>query len=125
MPLSQRTKEWNNDLNSIAVHPGNNHRFKRVRRIKIKYGTLLCAVLVLCVFVNLVQFHWEIVKLDKEIDVQVQEKQQLLTYQTQLEEDMEMVKSGDYIEKLAREQLGMVKPGEKPVETTNSGDISN
>jgi cell division protein DivIC len=120
-----RQLEWDNDIDPIAVHP-KTPRPKKVKRIKVKYGTVLCSLLVLMVSVNIVQLHWEIVKLDKEIELQAQQKQKLLTYQKELQEDMRLVQSGDYIEKLAREQLGMVKPGENPVmTTTNSGDINN
>ncbi len=124
MLLSQHDRDYNDELNTV-VQLQKKRRPKR-KRIKIKYRALLCAVIVLCLSVNLIQLNWQIVKLDKEIDMQKQQKQQLLTYQAQLKEDMKMVQKGDYIEKLAREQLRMVKPGEKPVVTkNNSGDISN
>ena len=87
---------------------------------------MFCSLLVLWVFVNLVQLHWQIVQLDKQIELQTKQKQELLIYQAELKEDMALVQSGDYIEKLAREQLGMVKPGENPVITaTDSGDNTN
>lgn len=130
MHLSQhgqhaRQLEWQNNAESVTALPKAPRR-KKVKGIKIKYGTLLCSLLVLWVFGNLAQLHWQIIKLDKEIEIQTQQKQQLLTYQAQLEEDLKMVESGEYIEKLAREQLGMIKPGENPVmTTTNLGDNTN
>lgn len=125
MPRSQHAKQLNNELTLVPALR-DNHSPRKARRIKIKYGTLVCALLMLWVFFNLVSLHWTIAKLDKEIVSHLKQKQQLVTHQEQLKEDMEMVQSGDYIEKLAREQLGMVKPGENPVETRDiSGDISN
>lgn len=129
MSQSQLARQLDEDFNlltadSLAVHPANPQP-KRVRRIKIKYGTLLCSVLLLCLVVNVVGLHWEIIQLNQEINVKTQEKQQLLAYQEELQEDMKMVQSGNYIEKLAREKLGMIKPGENPVITTNPGDIRN
>ncbi|HHX95801.1 MAG TPA: hypothetical protein GX691_08325 [Clostridia bacterium] len=125
MPRSQHVFDMNNKLTPVTELPIKN-RTKKGRLIKIKYGTLICAAVVFCIFWNLIQLHWTIVQLDREIDFYLQEKQQLLSYQEQLQKDMEMVQSGEYIEKLAREQLGMVKPGENLVLTrNNSGDISN
>ena len=127
MQLSQHARqlEWNDELEPVSALP-KAPRPKKVRRIKIKYGTMFCSLLVLWVFVNLVQLHWQIVQLDKQIELQTKQKQELLIYQAELKEDMALVQSGDYIEKLAREQLGMVKPGENPVITaTDSGDNTN
>lgn len=125
MQLAQHARKWDSDPDPIGATPPPPQP-KGSRRIKIKYGTLFCSLMILCVFVNLVQLHWQIVKLDREIELQVQQKQQLLTYQAKLREEMGMVQSGDYIEKLAREQLRMVKPGENPVVTrTDSGDNTN
>lgn len=125
MPRSQHNLEINNKMIPVTQLPVK-HRPKRTRRVKVKYGTLLCAVLIFCLFWNLIQLHWTIVKLDREIEMHLQEKQQLLAYQEELQKNLEMVKNGEYIEKLAREQLGLIKPGEKPVVTTpNSGDINN
>lgn len=120
-----RQLEWHNEAVPISTLP-KAPRQKKVRRFKIKYSALVCSLLVLWVFVNIVQLHWQIIKLDREIEMQVQQKQELLTYQAQLERNLGLVESGDYIEKLAREQLGMVKPGENLVmTTTNSGDKTN
>ena len=127
MQLSQHARqlEWNDELEPVSALP-KAPRPKKVRRIKIKYGTMFCSLLVLWVFVNLVQLHWQIVQLDKQIELQTKQKQELLIYQAELKEDMALVQSGDYIEKLAREQLEMVKPGENPVITaTDSGDNTN
>jgi len=127
LQLSQHARqlEWNDELEPVSALP-KAPRPKKVRRIKIKYGTMFCSLLVLWVFVNLVQLHWQIVQLDKQIELQTKQKQELLIYQAELKEDMALVQSGDYIEKLAREQLGMVKPGENPVITaTDSGDNTN
>jgi len=127
LQLSQHARqlEWNDELEPVSALP-KAPRPKKVRRIKIKYGTMFCSLLVLWVFVNLVQLHWQIVQLDKQIELQTKQKQELLIYQAELKEDMALVQSGDYIEKLAREQLEMVKPGENPVITaTDSGDNTN
>lgn len=119
MPLSLQQTQWDEELTPVVVPP-TRHRTKKVRKIRVKYGTLACVVLVLCVFVNFVQLQLSIVKLDRQIEARKLEKQQLISYNEKLQQDIEMLNSGEYIEKLAREQLGMVKPGEKPVATRDN-----
>ncbi len=116
MSLNLQEIQWDEELTPVVV-PRTRHRSKKVKKIRIKYGTLACAIVVLCVFVNLVQLQLSIIKLDRQIEARNQEKQQLLGYQEKLQQDVKLLQSGEYIEKLAREQLGMVKPGENPVTT--------
>ncbi len=123
MLRSPQTKQLNKDPAALTALPDSPKK-KPVRRIKIKYGSLLCSILLLCLVVNVIGLHWEIVRLNQEISMRTEEKQELFTYQKELQEDMKMVQSGNYIEKLAREKLGMIKPGENPVITT-SKDIKN
>lgn len=125
MSRSQRVRQWNKNLVSRIAIPANPQKKKPERSIKIKYGSLLCSVLLLCLIVNVLGLHWEIIQLNQEIDMKAVEKQQLAAYHDELQEDLKLVQSGDYIEKLAREKLGMIKPGENPVITTNPGDIRN
>lgn len=119
MPLSLQETDWDNELSPIVVPPAV-PKTRKVRKVRVKYGTLACAVLVVYFFVNIIQLHLSIISLDRRIESKMLEKQQLLSYQEKLQQDVEMLNTGEYIEKLAREQLGMVKPGENPVRTRNN-----
>lgn len=53
-----------------------------------------------------------------------QEMQQLQSKNAELHKTLEMIKSNDYIEQMARENLGLVKPGESliiPVKEQTEG----
>lgn len=54
-----------------------------------------------------------------KIEKQIQEKQQELNKVTQqkqrLQDEIDLSKTDAYLEKMARERLGMIKPGEKKI----------
>ncbi|WP_257789693.1 FtsB family cell division protein [Clostridium isatidis] len=54
-------------------------------------------------------------EIQKEITVSQQELEELRDKNAELQRDLESIGSDEYIEKSARERLGMVKEGEKVV----------
>ncbi|MBL4936918.1 septum formation initiator family protein [Clostridium sp. YIM B02515] len=54
-------------------------------------------------------------KIRKELNVRQQELTKLQEKNEKLQDEVKMSKTDDYIEKLARERLGMIKDGETPV----------
>lgn len=55
------------------------------------------------------------IKIRKELNVRQQELTKLREKNEKLQDEVKMSKTDDYIEKLARERLGMIKDGETPV----------
>lgn len=53
--------------------------------------------------------------INKQIEQMQKEEQSVLGKNQELKDEVKMSKSDSYIEKLARERLGLIKPGETPV----------
>jgi len=53
--------------------------------------------------------------INRQIEQVEQEEQSVMEKNQKLKDEVKMSKSDSYIEKLARERLGLVKPGETPV----------
>jgi cell division protein FtsL len=53
--------------------------------------------------------------INKQNEQMKQEEQIVLDKNQKLKDEVKMSKSDSYIEKLARERLGLIKPGETPV----------
>ncbi|NLO90173.1 MAG: septum formation initiator family protein [Clostridia bacterium] len=88
---------------------------KKKKKFKVNPKKIILLVAVLYLFFNILQLHMTIWDLNKQIEEGIQKKQELLAEQKELREEIERVKSTEYVEKLAREQLGLVKPGENLV----------
>jgi cell division protein FtsB len=56
-----------------------------------------------------------IIKIKKELGVKQQEFEKLKEKNQKLQDEVNMSKTDAYIEKLARERLGLIKEGETPV----------
>ena len=82
-------------------------------RVRLRYGTIF----VLCFMVAVVgSSTWQIWELHSQVEGQLthlnQEKVTLLQQEKLLNEEIAQLNTPSYIEKLAREQLGLVKKGE-------------
>lgn len=90
---------------------------KRVRAIK-KQLTLkrLIIVFIFAIFVvNYIKQEITIRRIQEDIVNSQEELQELKNKNSKLESDLKKADSNEYIEKLARERLGMIKDGEKVV----------
>jgi len=113
-------KHWGEDL-LVAVAPVNSGR-RRFRRIKVKFRTLLVGAVGLYLLFNIIQMHLTIWGLNQQLEASAQIKQELLEHQRELQEEIKQANSREYIEKLAREQLGLVKPGESLIIPKGASD---
>lgn len=82
-------------------------------RVRLRFGTIFA----LCFMLTVVgSSAWQISKLRSQVEGQLahlnQEKVTLLQQEKFLHEEIAQLKTPSYIEKLAREQLGLVKRGE-------------
>ncbi|MDR3540717.1 MAG: septum formation initiator family protein [Desulfosporosinus sp.] len=88
-------------------------KIKNGRRVRLRRGS----VFVLCFTLAVVgSSAWQIWKLRSQVEGQLtqlnQEKVTLLQQEGQLHDEIAQLNTPSYIEKLAREQLGLVKHGE-------------
>jgi cell division protein FtsB len=56
--------------------------------------------------------YWDEYRLGREADRLARELEQLRQQNVQLREEIRLLNTPEYVERLAREQLGLVKPGE-------------
>lgn len=87
---------------------------KRMRK-KFRLRNLLIVAAVLYVGYVFVSTQLAMNKIKHEINVKQQELAKLKDKNQKLQDEVDMSKTDSYIEKLARERLGLVKPGEAPV----------
>lgn len=99
---------------------------KRIaRRKKRKYspGRLLLLGAALAYLLSFGYWSYKINQYDAQIEALERQKNAVLAEQKRLLEQKELVMSPEYVEKLARENLGLVKPGEKVVLFAEPGEV--
>lgn len=83
---------------------------KRKKRFKIRHLILLVIVIFLVVTITKQQLKINKIKGEQAmVEAQIQEA---LKEQQELKKQIELLKTDSYIEKIARDELGLVKPGE-------------
>jgi cell division protein FtsL len=85
---------------------------KRRRRVRSKQGLLILCVLVLWVGFNFARTAYRNYRLRVEIESLQREIAAVELRNKQLEEEIVNWQSPEYVERAAREELGLVKPGE-------------
>lgn len=92
----------------------------------LKKAMIYLLIIVIIVFAfKLVLNMRKVNKMESELNNLQQQVQEEVERNEELKEEIERVKSRDYIEKIARDELGLVKPGEIlfiPVEEENEED---
>ena len=83
------------------------------RKQKVKF------IIFLLIFVNVcyifISQQVKMYSINKQMEQMEQDEQSVLDKNQKLKDEVKMSKSDSYIEKLARERLGLIKPGETPV----------
>lgn len=79
--------------------------WKRVRQVLVGFFIFVVAFLYLRSYLELVRMKYQISVVNQEIEVWEERC-------NELREQIEYLSSDDYVEKMAREKLGLVKPGE-------------
>ena len=85
---------------------------KNKPKYRVKKGYLLLFCLFAYVAICFGQQFYRINHIDKEIADYLQVKKQLLEEQELLKGEIALLQNKSYIERIAREDLGMIKPGE-------------
>lgn len=83
------------------------------KKVSLKKVLIVLFSAYVCYIIGSTQI--SMIKIRKELNVRQQELTKLQEKNEKLQDEVKMSKTDDYIEKLARERLGMIKDGETPV----------
>ena len=86
-----------------------------MRNGKIKIKTLAVLTILGVFIIAFVRQEFTMKRLNKNIATKNEELQQLQDENVKLQDEVERVNSDSYIERLARERLGMIRSGEKVI----------
>ncbi|WP_227764014.1 FtsB family cell division protein [Zhaonella formicivorans] len=90
--------------------PGRKTTIKR--RVRFKGRALLFGAVIFYVLLLFGYWHYKINQVEAEIQALEAQKNAILAEQARLKEQKKLVMSKEYVERAARENLGLVKPGE-------------
>ncbi len=118
------------DNSNVIIHPrclDNRKNLKTAPASKIKYSNKIIVALVMLIlvliFLAFARFAWVGYQLDKEIHAYLILVEEATMVNAQLLEEIELAQDPIFIEKLARERLGLVKPGERVVMPAKPGYV--
>lgn len=83
------------------------------KKVSLKKVLIVLFSAYVCYIIGSTQI--SMIKIRKELNVRQQELTKLQEKNEKLQDEVKMSKTDDYIERLARERLGMIKDGETPV----------
>ncbi len=118
---TMKNNNWGRDAGTderpphIYVVNGKEHSkaLPKAKRRKLpKYVKLFIAILGMYLLVLFIIGSYQLWQLNKQMNALELEQKSLLTQQQKLTEDMESLNNPEMIERIARESLRMVKPGE-------------
>jgi cell division protein DivIC len=90
-------------------------------RIKKRFFVLF--LIIGYVGISFGQQFYKINSIDKEINSYLQTKKALAQEQEKLQDEIKLLENKSYIERIAREDLGLIKPGETLLVPGEEGDI--
>ncbi len=93
-----------------------------MRNGKIKIKTLAVLTILGVFIIAFVRQELTMKRLNKNIATKNEELQQLQDENVKLQDEVERVNSDSYIERLARERLGMIRSGEKVIISSNESN---
>jgi cell division protein FtsB len=96
---------------------------KKRKRTKFRWRPLLLFLVGIYALVAFVGLKWELKEADAQIMALEEKKASLLAEQQQLLEEKEKLNNPVYIERRAREALGLIKPGEKILVPAEPGQV--
>ncbi|MDS1030267.1 septum formation initiator family protein [Bacillota bacterium LX-D] len=98
-------------------------RLRKKRKMRFKGRRFVCVAIIAYLIILLGQWQIKINQADKEISALTAQKNLLLAKKHDLESQRRMVSSAQYVEKIARENLGLVKKGEKVLLLAKPGKV--
>lgn len=94
------------------------------KRNKIKPGVyILMVAVIIFVLSAFARFAWLSYKLDKEINAYLSQLEDAKIYHAQLIQEIELAQDPSFIERVARERLGLVKEGERVIIPAKPGNV--
>ncbi|HHW06877.1 MAG TPA: septum formation initiator family protein [Clostridia bacterium] len=98
-------------------------RQKGQKKTRARWRSLIVLAVVFYILATLVGLKLELYQADRQLLELQQRKEQLLAEHQQLLQDKEKLNSPAYIERRAREALGLIKPGEKILTPAKPGQV--
>lgn len=98
---------------------------KKKKKFKLTPLKIVVAFVAGYILFSFGQVYWEVYQLDQEIAEYEQKKQELIQEKEELERTIENIDSEQFVERQARERLGLVKPGESIIMPAVSGEVSS
>ena len=117
------TGTWQNRSNGNVVnHPKTSPKNRRIFQVsRSRLPLLVVGILLLYVSISLTSRFDSLYTMQKDLrDVQAQVKQ-LREVNSNLSQQLELLQSDAYVEQVAREKLGLVKPGETRIVPVDPG----
>jgi len=115
------TGKWQNgNSDNVVNHPGINPKNRRIFQVsRSKLPLIVVGLLLLYVSISLSSRFDSLYTMQRDLqDVQAQVKQ-LRQVNSDLSQQLELMRSDAYVEQVAREKLGLVKPGETRIVPVN------
>ncbi|KUO50744.1 MAG: hypothetical protein APF76_15720 [Desulfitibacter sp. BRH_c19] len=103
----------------LKVAPPSKNKKRHINKVIL---TLVVLILGLVLFA-FARFAWVSYQLDKEINEYLIQIEEAKMVNAQLVEEIKLAQDPAFIEKLARERLGLVKEGERVVMPAKPGDV--
>ncbi|NLK00435.1 MAG: hypothetical protein GX318_04275 [Clostridia bacterium] len=105
------------------ISKGNGSKKRRV--IKVKPRAFVFGFVALYLLVNIFRMQFAIWDLNKQLDASRELKKDALAHQEILRKELQDAEKGKHVERIAREQLGLVKPGESLIIPEKSAEFIN
>ena len=121
--MNQALKTYGNVIELDYRSNMSKNRISSKRKVKWNAKRLICTLLVLYIAANFGYWHFKINRANVQIENLELKKMALKLEKTQLEEKKELVQEEKYVEQMARESLGLVKPGEKLILLAEPGEV--
>lgn len=92
---------------------------------KINIKNVIFLVLFSILIVSLVRQEYTMKRIQSEMVEKQKELEAINEKNLRLKDEVEKIQTDEYIEKLAKERLGMIKPGEKVISNSGEGESSS
>lgn len=123
--LRKKTDSFRSSTDINAADKKNRKNRKKKKKFKITPFKVIMIALAGYILFSLGQVYWEVIQLNQEVAEYKQEKEELLQEKEELEETIEKIESEEFIERQARERLGLIRPGETIIMPAVSGEVSS
>lgn len=102
---------------------GNSKGFDNMKKLTLRN---VAFIVIITIFTySIVRQQMTMIKINKEIQEKQCELNKAEEQKQKLQDEVDLTKTDAYLEKMARERLGMIKPGEKKIIESGNNNSSN